>query len=74
MLSSCLPSPESDHCSSSYNEEKPAKINAKSRRQEIIQPVLKRSMRVNRNNNYKNGSSTMKNSGNNNNSNAKKGK
>lgn len=68
LLSSCLPSPVSDH----YVEKSPPKSTAKSRRQEIAQqPILKRSTRTNRNNS-KYGSATMKNNSGNNNS-VKKG-
>ncbi|XP_070490791.1 cyclic AMP response element-binding protein A-like isoform X2 [Chironomus tepperi] len=68
LLSSCLPSPGSDD---HYVETTPTKSTAKSRRQEIVQPILKRSTRTNRNN-MKYGSATMKNTSSNNN-NVKKG-
>ncbi|KAL7018604.1 hypothetical protein ACKWTF_010828 [Chironomus riparius] len=63
LLSSCLPSPGSDD---HYVETTPPKTTAKSRRQEIVPAILKRSTRTNRNN-MKYGSATMKNTSSNNN-------
>lgn len=72
LLSSCLPSPGSGDDHETYVEAAPPKTTAKSRRQEIVQPILKRSTRTNRNN-MKYGSATMKNTSGNNNNNVKKG-
>jgi hypothetical protein len=66
LLSSCLPSPASDH---GLNDSPPQKSTARNRQNVTNPPVLKRSMRNNRNNNSKFGSATVKNS-----NNSKKGK